>query len=211
MRVDETDADFPIVITTMPANARHHKIATGGLIIVVAVIATIMPFAAIRLPRVDAFIPVIQTLMCVGDLLTAALLFAHYRVQPQSALLALAGGFVTSGLFAFLHTLAFPEAYDAGVLIGDRLNSAGWLFIFWHTVFPLAVIFYTLWKDKGDAVPWTRRSTRVALPSPSHARSRRQPGCYGSRRQASAISPSCSKLKSSEDLLPWRGAPIFFC
>jgi hypothetical protein len=146
--IDETDArsdqDFPIVITAMPANVRHYKIASGGFIILVVVIAIMMPLAAIRLPRVDAFIPVIQILMCVADLLTAALLFAHYRVQPQRALLTLAGGFASSGLFAFLHTLAFPEAYGAGVLIGDRLNSAGWLFIFWHTVFPLAVIVYAL-------------------------------------------------------------------
>src|SRR5215471_16086697 len=104
-----------------------------------------MPFATVQLPRVDAFIPVIQILMCAGDLLTAALLFANYRVQPQRALLALAGGFVSSGLFAFLHTLAFPRAYGPGAVIGDDLNSASWLYVFWHVVFQLAVIGYTLW------------------------------------------------------------------
>jgi hypothetical protein len=39
------------------------------------------------LPRVNAFTPVIQTVFCVADLLTATLLFAHYWVQPQRALL----------------------------------------------------------------------------------------------------------------------------
>src|SRR5262249_34552627 len=34
-----------------------------------------------------------------------------------------------------------------GALIGDELNSAGWLFVFWQTVFPLSVIAYTLLKD----------------------------------------------------------------
>ena len=31
--------DFPIVITTMPAKARHYKIAFGGFIVLVVVVA----------------------------------------------------------------------------------------------------------------------------------------------------------------------------
>jgi PAS domain S-box-containing protein len=154
--------DFPVVITSMPANARHYKIAYGGVIILVAVATIVMPFANIPLPRVNAFTPVIQTVFCGADLLTATLLFAHYWVQPQRALLALASGFLSSGLFAFLQTLAFPDAYGAGVLIGDQ-SSAGWLFLFWHTVLPLAVIVYALSKDAGHAVQWPGRSTGVTI------------------------------------------------
>jgi two-component sensor histidine kinase len=155
--------DFPIAITMMPANAGHHKIAFGGFVIAVVTLAIMTPFAAIRLPRVDAFIPVIQTVTCIADLLTAALLFAYYRVQPQRFLLALAAGFVSSGLFAFLQTLAFPRAYGPGAVIGDNLNSASWLFIFWHTVFPLAVVAYALVKDDGDDTHATRRSAGVSI------------------------------------------------
>jgi len=120
-----------------------------------------MPVANIPLRRVDVFYPVIQTLICVAHLLTATFLFAHYWVQPQRALLALASGFGSSGLFAFLQSLAFPEAYGPGVLLGDPVNSAGWLFSFWHTVFPLAVIVYTLSKD--DAIQPPSRSTGVII------------------------------------------------
>src|SRR5262245_50698332 len=158
-----TRDDFPVVTTTMSADAGHYKIVYGGFIILLAVVAIVTPFANIPLRRVAGFYPVIQTLICVAHLLTATLLFAHYWVQPQRALLALASGFVFSGLFAFLQTLAFPDAYGPGVLIGDQLNSAGWLFSFWHTVFPLAVIIYTLSKDAGDAVQRTSRSTGVTI------------------------------------------------
>jgi two-component sensor histidine kinase len=158
-----TRDDFPVVVTTMPANARHYKIASGGLIVLIVLLTIVMPFAAIPLRRVDAFTPVIQTLICVANLLTATFLFAHYWIQPQRALLALASGFVFSGLFAFLQTLAFPDAYGPGVLIGDQLSSAVWLFVFWHTVFPLAVIVYTLSKDSGDAVQRPSRSTGVTI------------------------------------------------
>jgi two-component sensor histidine kinase len=154
--------DFPIVITTMPAKARHYKIAFGGFIILMVVTVIMLPFATIQLPRVDAFLPVIQTVMCIVDLLTAGFLFAQYSVQPRRALLALAGGFISSGLFAFLQTLAFPRAYGPGAVIGDSLNSSSWIFIFWHTVFPLAVIVYALWKGESSAA-LAPRSTRVAI------------------------------------------------
>jgi two-component sensor histidine kinase len=166
--VDESPADagaddFPIVITTMPAKARHYKIAFGGFIILMVVTVIMLPFATIQLPRVDAFLPVIQTVMCIVDLMTAAFLFAQYRVQPRRALLALAGGFVSSGLFAFLQTLAFPRAYGPSAVIGDNLNSSSWIFIFWHTVFPLAVIVYALWKGESGAAGEPRRSIWVSI------------------------------------------------
>ena len=158
-----TGDDFPVVTTTMPATAGHYKIAYGGFIILLVLIAIVTPFANIPLRRVDAFTPVTQTVFCVANLLTATFLFAHYWLQPQPALLALASGFVFSGLFAFLQTLAFPDAYGPGVLIGDPLNSAGWLYTFWHTAFPVAVIVFTLSKDGGDAVQRPGRSTGVTI------------------------------------------------
>jgi PAS domain S-box-containing protein len=143
--------DFPVVIATTPANAQQRKIAFGALIVLVVIIAITIPFANVELVRVDAFVPVIQTVMCVADLLAAAFLFAQFAVYPQRAQLALASGYVFSGLFAFLQTLAFPGAYAPAGLIGD-VNSAGWLFVFWHTTFPLAVIVYTLLKDVNEPV-----------------------------------------------------------
>src|SRR5262252_8816728 len=157
--------DFPVVITSMPATARHYKIAYGGFIILLVLLAIVTPFANVPLRRVDAFTPVTQTVFCIANLLTATFLFAHYWLQPQRALLALASGFLSGGLLAFLQTLAFPDAYGPGVLIGDYLNSAGWLYTFWHTVFPVAVIVYTLSKNTDDAVPRSRRATGVTIGS----------------------------------------------
>jgi hypothetical protein len=98
----DSDPDFPIVIATMATSARQHKVSIGAFVVLVAIVAATIPFANMQLARVDAFVPVIQTVMCVADLLTAVLLFAQYSVCPQRAALALASGYVFSGLFAFL-------------------------------------------------------------------------------------------------------------
>jgi hypothetical protein len=153
--------NFPIVITTLPAISRQHKIAFRGFGILVVVVAIVL-FANIQMARVDAFIPVIQTAMCLSNLLTAAFLFAQYSVQPRRALLATASGFVFSGLFAFLQTLAFPGAYAARAIIGSEVSSVGWLGLCWHTTFPLAAILYVLVKDTREPVN-RPRSTEFAI------------------------------------------------
>jgi two-component sensor histidine kinase/PAS domain-containing protein len=161
----DTDArhDFPLVIATTPATARQRKIAFSALAVLVVILAVTLPFASIELPRLDAFVPVVQTVMSIADLLTAAFLFAQYTVYPQRAVLVLASGFVFSGLFAFVQTLAFPGAYAPAGLIGNGDNSAAWLFQLWHTTFPLAVIVYTLSKDSGAAAIRHDSSTGVTI------------------------------------------------
>jgi len=101
--------------------------------------------------------------MCAANLLTAVFLLVQYALYPQHALLALAGGFMFSGLFALMHTFAFPSAHAGDVLIGDKLNSPSWLFAFWQASLPLAVIIYALGKDAGKPAKQSRRSTRVEI------------------------------------------------
>jgi len=157
------DQNFPIVVATMPTTAaqRHAAIVVVLLLLVLAAIEA--PFAHIALPRLDAFIPVLQTVICVADLITAILLFAQYSVQPRLALLVLASGYIASGSFSFLQTLAFPGAYAPGGLFGDGVNSAAWFFVWWHTTFPAAILVYALTKDKDIAAHGARPRTRVMI------------------------------------------------
>ena len=151
--------DFPIVIATMPISALQRKVALAVIIFLIVGSLSVAPFASTPLPRVDVFVPVVQTVMCVVDVITAALLFAQYSIVPKPAVLVLAGGYVFSGLFAFLQTLAFPGAYSANGLIGDGTNSPAWLFVLWHSSFLLAVIVYALSKD-ADIEPSLSRQSR---------------------------------------------------
>ena len=155
--------DFPIAIATMGATTRQRKVAWFGFLLLAVYIAIMLPFANIRLTRVDAFLPVIQTVTCLANFLTALFLFAQYKVKPERAVLVLASGFVFAGLFAFLQTLAFPGAYAPAGLIGDRLNTPSWLFVLWHTTFLLSVIVYTLLKDENEAAKHSDQSTGTTI------------------------------------------------
>lgn len=141
--------DFPVVITAMPINPAQRRAALGLVILLSVIGIATAPFAALPGARINAFIPVLQSVGCFVDLITAALLFSQYVIRPLPATLAIAAGYVFSGLFAFAQTFAFPGAYAAAGLIGDGRNTAAWLFVLWHTAFSVAVLIYALSKDRS--------------------------------------------------------------
>lgn len=160
--VQKEGQEFPLVIATMPATHRQRAIAAAVAIFLIVVAAVIAPFANIQLPQVDAFVPVVQTVVSIADLVTATLLFAQFSIQPQRALLALASGYILSGSFAFLQTLAFPGAYAPTGLIGNA-NTAAWMFVLWHTTFPAAILAYALSKDAIGVATLPNRSTTNSI------------------------------------------------
>src|ERR1700732_1511283 len=162
--VQKERQDFPLVIATMPATDRQRAIAVGIVIVLIVAAAVMAPFASTQVGRNDAFIPVLQTVVSVVDLITATLLFAQFSIQPQRALLALASGYLFSGSFAFLQTLAFPGGYAPAGLVGGGPNSAAWVFGLWHPTFPAAILVYALSKDApGAARPGRPAMTAIAI------------------------------------------------
>jgi signal transduction histidine kinase len=157
------DQDFPIAITTISATAEQHRTAVSVIIALMIAAVLVAPFAKTQLARVDAFVPVLQTVLTVADLITAVLLFAQYLILPQRALLAVASAYLCSASFAFLQTLTFPGAYAPAGLIGDGFNSPAWFFVLWHLTFPLGLLVYALLKDRREPKIPFGRSTEAAI------------------------------------------------
>jgi signal transduction histidine kinase len=155
------DYDFPITIMAMPINAGQRRLAFGLVVLLLLIGIATVPFADLPARRIDAFIPILQTVTCVIDLITATLLFSQYLIRPLHATLALGAGYVCGGLFAFAQTLAYPGGYSVTGLIGDGWNTTAWLFVLWHTAFSLAVLTYALLKDREPIPPG--RSPMVAI------------------------------------------------
>src|SRR4051812_23896369 len=146
-----SDHDIPIVVATKPITKQERRLALAAVIVLLTGTMIWAPFASVPLARIDAFIPVLQSVMCVADLITATLLLSQYAVQAQPAFLMLASGYLAAGLFAFLQTLTFPGGYSAMGLFGDGLETPPWLFVLWHTSYPLGVLLYALTKKAPAA------------------------------------------------------------
>jgi signal transduction histidine kinase len=155
--------DYPILIAGLAATRRDVTLTLGIIVALSLTLIAILPFAHVEVMRLDAFIPVLQTVLCFAELVTAVLLFSQYTIQPQLALLALASGYMFTGLFAFLQTLVFPGAYSKNGLFGDTLNTGPWIFVFWHTAFPMAIIAYVLLKDANQTASQRSGLNRSAI------------------------------------------------
>lgn len=149
-------------LINLPPTARQIKLALGTATAILLAAGFMAPFAATPLPRFAAFIPFLNATILVTDLVTAILLFAHFSISRSRAFLALAGGYVFTGLIVIPHALAFPGAFSPTGLLGDGLQATAWLYIFWHLGFPTALLAYAWLKDKeaivqgsiGSAVAW---------------------------------------------------------
>jgi signal transduction histidine kinase len=162
-QADATIPNLPLVTADMPISAAQLKVALGVILLILVIELCSIPFAHLPVARINAFLPALQTAMCVLHLITAVLLFSQYSVRPQYPMLAVASAYVFGGLFAFEQTLAFPGAYSKDGLIGDGLNTAAMMFLLWHTTFPLGLIVYGLTKETADRSGDYPRSPHVVI------------------------------------------------
>jgi signal transduction histidine kinase len=151
----------PQVLANVPPTAGQRRIARVFMFALLVILFGTWPFATIKLPEVDAFVPTLAAALFVSDCVTAALLFAQFSILRQWALLIIASGYLFSALIVVAHALAFPGAFTPTGVLGSGLQSAVWLYWFWHSGLPLAIIGYALLKDTNRLVD--DRFTRLAV------------------------------------------------
>ncbi|MDR7308393.1 MASE4 domain-containing protein [Rhodoferax saidenbachensis] len=98
---------------------------------------------------VPAFIPIYQSAVITNDVITAVLLFGHYRFLRTPALLVLVCGYLFCALMAAAHALSFPGLFAPGGVLGGGSQTTAWLYFLWHGGFPLFVLAYTRLKANG--------------------------------------------------------------
>jgi signal transduction histidine kinase len=144
--------DARAFIALMPAGLRERRLAMAALIVSALAFAAAAPFAKLQLPAVPAFIPIYQSALVVGDLVTALLLFGQFRILRARALLFLASAYLFTACMAVAHTLSFPGLFAPGGLLGAGPQTTAWLYMFWHGGFPVLAIAYALDKHSSHRV-----------------------------------------------------------
>jgi signal transduction histidine kinase len=137
----------PQVLANVPPTPAQRRMARAFLVALLVILLGTWPFAAVKLPEVDAFVPTLAAALFVSDCVTAALLFAQFSILRQWALLVIASGYLFSALIVVAHALTFPGAFTPTGISGSGLQSAVWLYWFWHSGLPFAIIGYALLKD----------------------------------------------------------------
>jgi signal transduction histidine kinase len=105
------------------------------------------PLSGIKLREIQAFVALYGAAMLVLDLITAVLLFAQFFILRSAAVLVIASGYFFTALLVSAWVPSFPGVFAADGLIGG-LQTTSWLYVVWHTGFPLYVLGYALSKDR---------------------------------------------------------------
>ena len=174
----------PPVLANIPPSSGQRRTAHVIVLALLAILAVTWPFATVRLPQINAFVPTLAAALFVSDIVTAVLLFGQFSILRKWSLLVIANGYVFSALIVVAHALAFPGAFSPTGLFGSGPQSAVWLYWFWHSGLPLAIIGYVLLQNTDAAI--SARSTRLAISSSIAATS-------SSWLECSGLSPSTMK------------------
>jgi signal transduction histidine kinase len=123
----------------------------------------VLPFAHVQLAKIEAFIPIVASVMFLTDSITAMLLFAQFSVTRSRAHLVLANGYLFTALIVIPYALTFPGAFTPNGLLGAGLQSAGWLFVIWHLGLPISVIAYVLLDRAPPEIQQTRTPVSLTM------------------------------------------------
>src|SRR5215217_3747209 len=161
----ESLATEPQVLANVPPTPGQRRMARAFLLALLLLFLGTWPFAHVKLPEVDAFVPTLAGALFVSDCVTAALLFAQFSILRRWALLVIASGYLFSALIVVAHALAFPGAFTPTGVLGSGPQSAVWLYWFWHAGLPLVIIGYALLKDTDGLadVRFTQRAISLSV------------------------------------------------
>jgi signal transduction histidine kinase len=145
----EEELILPAIL--VPDRRQKRRVLLAALLVPVPFLV-IIPFGTMQLPPVDAYIPVVDTVMFINDAIAATLLFAQFSIMRSPSMLALAGGFLLTAFLVVPHALSFPGAFAPDGLLGGGAQTPAWLNEFWFLGLPAAVIAYVLLK-RAEPVP----------------------------------------------------------
>jgi signal transduction histidine kinase len=152
-------APRPALLSTLPARRADRRLALAVVLVSAVVFGGVAPFAKVQLAPVWAFIPVYQSALVVNDVITAILLFGQFAILRSDGLLVLGSAYLFTAFMAAAHGLTFPGLFAPTGLLGAGPQTTAWLYMFWHTGFPLLVIAYAWLKGAGAR----RERPRVAI------------------------------------------------
>jgi PAS domain S-box-containing protein len=144
-----------IFLSTAPAEGSDRRLAVSVVLVSAALFIAVAPYVRMPLPRAWGFIPIYEAALATNDLITASLLFAQFTIGRSRAVLVLASGYLFTACIVVPHALTFPGLFSLSGLLDSGPQTAAWLYMVWHSVFPIAVIAYALLKEPhGGAEPW---------------------------------------------------------
>ena len=136
-----------------PPDRQEIRLSLAMVGLLFAAFFVILPMRNIRLAEIDAFIPMVDAIMLIGELIIATLLYSQAAISRSRALSVLAAGYVFAALLLVPHALTFPGAFSPNGLLGAGLDTTAMIYTARRAAFPISAILYVQLKVADLAVP----------------------------------------------------------
>ena len=151
------------LISSAPPSRVQKRAALATAVLLLLVFFSVLPFAHVRLARLDVFIAVFATILFLTDLMSAVLLYAHFAILRPWSLRVLAGGYLFCALIIIPYALTFPGAFAQNGLLNAGLQTSPWLFTVWQMALPTTIILYSISRKVPQQMVRNSVATAVAV------------------------------------------------
>ena len=159
--LDATGTDHPhISLAYLAPKPWQSRSAFIGVAVLLLGLAVLTPFAGKELPQANGFVPALDAIIFITDLIAAILFLAHFSINRSRALLALACGYLFTALIVAAHGLSFPEAFSRAQDLGRAVRINFVIYLSWHLGLPAALFAY-VWLRRRDR---TRAGANMPMP-----------------------------------------------
>lgn len=134
-----------------PPRRREVRIGIAVVALLFAAAILVYPVSDRLWPEVTAFVPVVDTVIVVGDVIIAANFFTQAAIFRSRSLSVLAAGYLFIGLVLIPQALTFPGAFSPIGLLGADLSTSAWFAATRRLAFPIIPILYVLIRNKEDS------------------------------------------------------------
>jgi signal transduction histidine kinase len=154
-----------LLLSEQSASSTHRRLALVAAGALVTAFAGVLSLGDRQLPHLAAYVPIVDALMFLSDLVTATLLYSQYYVGRQRSALALAMGYLFASLIIVPDVLTFPGNFSPEGLLGANVDTAFWLYYFCRLGLFIAVIAYSLLKGTRTSVASARTTVAATIAS----------------------------------------------
>ncbi|CAH1227239.1 hypothetical protein PAECIP111891_06104 [Paenibacillus allorhizoplanae] len=154
-------------LLTTPANRSQRRLAflIGAIVCFISLLS--VPLARIKLSELQAYQPAILSTVICFEFITAYVLYSQFRINRTPSVIVLAAGYLFSGGMNLMYVLTFPGTVTSSGLFHAGMQTAPWIYLFWHAGFPVAIFLYMLleykWKDVQLSPQMARYVSSLAL------------------------------------------------
>jgi signal transduction histidine kinase len=136
-----------------PPDRREVRFGVAVVALLFAAFVVILPIGGTHLGETVAFMASVDSIIFVGELIIATLLYSQAAIFRSRSLTILASGYVFLALLQIPHVLTFPGAFSTEGLLNAGVSSTAWLSTIRRIAFPLVIILYGVFYQPDRPAP----------------------------------------------------------